>query len=489
MVWDISAGLSRTTEHVLAVPNAGLLATSPTAPILATPACANSPSRCGIELRDAENGVALGEPFSGDPHKSDVRALAFNATGAVVASGGSDGAVLLWDVASRSRRGQLTGRASTSPVHGLAFGARAGHEVLAVADDTRQITLWNLQTGAQEFALAIADADLRSLAMSPDGKLIAAGTDDGRILIWDTASGDLALPPLSGHVGSVRLLAFEARTEDRLLASIDEVNRIILWDVDAARPVAYPPNHHDQPIASVEFPHRAGKQRSRLRLARRPTRGGLDARAASRPCRTPGTRVLDRLAQSDAARGAALSARRGAVPEQHFERLRPSPTCALRRFARARGCAAKRLELTKDADHARANSANPTPPRGVARLTCRGDAPDNPAGRGRSPRRACGRSTVCRLPAQSSCNSRRGIRGSWLLVDYSQDTDPDHLLGLPGQYIAKAALNDPTVASANPQAGHRDRGGVYGPRARCVLALRRSRSRPPAKRTWRKGWY
>ena len=38
------------------------------------------------------------------------------------------------------------------------------------------------------------------------------------------------------------------------------------------------------------------------------------------------------------------------------------------------------------------------------------------------------------------------LSGITLLNDYTQDTDPEHLLGLPGQYIAKANLHDAALS-------------------------------------------
>jgi WD40 repeat protein len=92
------------------------------------------------------------------------------------------------------------------------------------------------------------------VAFSPDGKLVAAGTVDGRILVWDVESKQLAVPPLTGHSdGAVRLLGFATHGQMRLLASVDQSNHIVLWDVDVARAIAFPPNHHDQPVTSLDF--------------------------------------------------------------------------------------------------------------------------------------------------------------------------------------------------------------------------------------------
>lgn len=46
-----------------------------------------------------------------------------------------------------------------------------------------------------------------SLAMSPDGRYMASGDEDGTIMMWDLASGR-CVTPLVGHTSCVWTLAF-----------------------------------------------------------------------------------------------------------------------------------------------------------------------------------------------------------------------------------------------------------------------------------------
>lgn len=46
-----------------------------------------------------------------------------------------------------------------------------------------------------------------SLAMSPDGRYMASGDEDGAIMMWDLASGR-CITPLVGHTSCVWTLAF-----------------------------------------------------------------------------------------------------------------------------------------------------------------------------------------------------------------------------------------------------------------------------------------
>nr|GMC82932.1 transcription initiation factor TFIID subunit 5 [Ipomoea batatas] len=67
-----------------------------------------------------------------------------------------------------------------------------------------------------------------SLAMSPDGRYMASGDEDGKIMVWDLASGR-CITPLVGHASCVWTLAFSC--EGSLLASGSADCTVKLWDV------------------------------------------------------------------------------------------------------------------------------------------------------------------------------------------------------------------------------------------------------------------
>ena len=84
---------------------------------------------------------------------------------------------------------------------------------------------WTLKSTLQVF----------ELALSPDGRTLAAGTWLGVIELRDAATGALRAT-LSGHVRQVTGLAFSP--DGRLLASVGHDGTVQLWDVAAAAPLA-----------------------------------------------------------------------------------------------------------------------------------------------------------------------------------------------------------------------------------------------------------
>ena len=64
--------------------------------------------------------------------------------------------------------------------------------------------------------------------LSPDGKRIAAGYEDGTIRLWDTNTFE-QIYELQGHEAAVTSLAFSP--DDRILASTSEDGTLRFWGV------------------------------------------------------------------------------------------------------------------------------------------------------------------------------------------------------------------------------------------------------------------
>jgi hypothetical protein len=87
---------------------------------------------------------------------------------------------------------------------------------------------------------------VRALAVSPDATVVAAGTVDGPIHLWDTRSGD-HLRTLSGHRGKVSSLAFSADGQMLVSGGEDQSSRV--WEVGTG--AERQRLEHEEPVVDV----------------------------------------------------------------------------------------------------------------------------------------------------------------------------------------------------------------------------------------------
>ncbi|KAF7170941.1 hypothetical protein CNMCM6106_005492 [Aspergillus hiratsukae] len=99
--------------------------------------------------------------------------------------------------------------------------------LLASGSDDKTVRLWDTVTGGLQQTLEGHSGSVQSVAFSPDGRLLASGSDDKTVRLWDTATGGLQ-QTLKGHSGLVWSVAFSP--DGRLLASSSSDETVRLWD-------------------------------------------------------------------------------------------------------------------------------------------------------------------------------------------------------------------------------------------------------------------
>lgn len=157
-------------------------------------------------------------------HESRVRFLALAPDGLYVASASDDQTIRLWRTDAPAGADRiLTGHEAN--VLAVAFSPDGATMFSSGADNN--IRLWDTTTFAQREVLSGHSGRVRALALTPD--LLASGSDDGTIRLWNLAN--LAAEPavLADHDGSVRAVLFADGAETLYSAGDDGIIRI--WTV------------------------------------------------------------------------------------------------------------------------------------------------------------------------------------------------------------------------------------------------------------------
>ncbi len=195
-----------------------------------------------------------------------VRAVAFSNDGRWMATGNQDTSATLWDVfAGRAvanfagNEGSMTSVAFSADSQLLATGSRGGIVRLIEVVGAREIRKWQAHDGGVNSIAFTTDAklltgssdqtikvwpievqsaggnatttlkqtrEINSISVSNDGKLLASGSADGVVKIYDTATWR-ELRSLAAHTGAVFALAFS--NDSKTLASGGADRAIKLW--------------------------------------------------------------------------------------------------------------------------------------------------------------------------------------------------------------------------------------------------------------------
>ena len=144
--------------------------------------------------------------------------VAFSPDGRTLAAGVYSG-IRLWDLATRTHTGTLEHDGWTS----VAFSPDG---MTLVSGSHSSVKLWNLGTQTNTASLEGLKGRVGSVALSPDGAMLACGLADGMLQLWDVKTGRLSAV-FKGHVRPVNSVAFSP--DSKVLASAD-YGGVKLWD-------------------------------------------------------------------------------------------------------------------------------------------------------------------------------------------------------------------------------------------------------------------
>ncbi|XP_012256209.2 transducin beta-like protein 3 [Athalia rosae] len=122
-------------------------------------------------------------------HNGPVAKVTFSGSSHLMASGGSDGSVRLWDLLHQACTHNLKGVEGVVSV--LAFHPQTDKELIFATGDNTKIFGWNWKTGQQKVALYGHFSKITSLSFHNDGVHLVSSGRDKVLILWNILEGNI----------------------------------------------------------------------------------------------------------------------------------------------------------------------------------------------------------------------------------------------------------------------------------------------------------
>ncbi|MBD3183886.1 hypothetical protein GF312_16500 [Candidatus Poribacteria bacterium] len=183
-------------------------------------------------------------------HESAVLTLGFKPDGSLLFSGSEDKNIRLWDMKSGKEISII--KNNLGIINSMDF-SRDG-SMMAFAGSNGIVKIWDVESGKEILEQKIGDAPVNSLCFRYDGNFLALGMDNGVIHILDIKNNQKS-KELIGHQDAIgQGDCISINPDGRIMASGSRDGEVIIWDFVSGSVIKKIDNN-DSSIESVIFNH------------------------------------------------------------------------------------------------------------------------------------------------------------------------------------------------------------------------------------------
>ncbi len=208
-----------------------------------------SPDGKTLAMNIREKGIQLWDTTAGQLKKTlttqtgEFRTMVFSPDSTLFVTGDNQSTIELWDAVTGEHNAVLT--QDSGGTEALVFSQDGKVLASCSRDEAR---LWDMKTGSQlptTFSTSGNKIGFYSLALSADGTILASGSYDAKIRIWNTKTG-LLMDTFIGHTGAIEELVFLPQQKNEInennknnisipsgktLASRSRDDTVLLWEI------------------------------------------------------------------------------------------------------------------------------------------------------------------------------------------------------------------------------------------------------------------
>ncbi len=173
------------------------------------------------DIATAKNIGIFKDESDKNESKKYIMSLAISKTRNTLASVTWDNNITIWNMINHQKIRNIKFDSNTV----IALAISPDGQILAGGTNDR-IKLWGITTGEDNPAFTVDSEGITALAFSPDGKFLAIGSRDNKVQIWNLNTSKI-IRNLAGHYSPITSVAFSP--DGKKLVSSSDDNIIKIW--------------------------------------------------------------------------------------------------------------------------------------------------------------------------------------------------------------------------------------------------------------------